>query len=158
MNATAAAPLSLKQSRDNGFVRPNNIGFHIRIVQLRMYREFYRAFSGTGVTPGMHTVLAIIRDNPGIRQGVLAEALMVSPPNMSTAIYGLAKSGLVLRTVDPNDGRVFTLWLTEPGRRLLDEVQGRLDALEQRFLSNLDPDEQRQLRSLLDRILERLTR
>ena len=38
-------------------------GFHIRIVQMRVFREFYRVFEGSGVTPGMHTVLAIIRDN-----------------------------------------------------------------------------------------------
>jgi hypothetical protein len=54
-------------------ILPDYIGFHIRIVQMRMFREFYAVFDGTGMTPGMYTVLAIIRDNPGIRQRTLAE-------------------------------------------------------------------------------------
>lgn len=139
-----------------GPVLPENIGFHIRIVQMRIFREFYRVFEGSGVTPGMHTVLAIIRDNPGMRQRTLAELLMVREPNMTRMIQGLQGAGLISREVDKSDRRAFHLVLTDKGRGLMDGVQDRLEILEDKLLGGLDPDERRNLRSYLDRILDRI--
>ena len=137
-----------------GPVLPDNIGFHIRMVQMRIFREFYRAFEGSGVTPGMHTVLAIIRDNPGIRQRTLAELLMVREPNMTRMIQGLEASGLIAREVDKSDRRAFHLALTAKGRGLMDSVTDRLLALEERLLGRLDGDERKDLRAYLDRIMD----
>jgi DNA-binding MarR family transcriptional regulator len=137
-------------------VLPENIGFHIRIVQMRMFREFYRVFEGSGVTPGMHTVLAIIRDNPGMRQRTLAELLMVREPNMTRMIQGLQGSGLIARDVDKSDRRAFHLVLTDKGRALMQGVQDRLDALEEKLLGGLDAKERGNLRDYLDRILKQV--
>ena len=137
-----------------GPVLPDNIGFHIRMVQMRIFREFYRAFEGSEVTPGMHTVLAIIRDNPGIRQRSLAELLMVREPNMTRMIQGLEASGLLAREVDKSDRRAFHLALTAKGKGLMDSVTDRLTALEERLLGRLDGKERKDLRAYLDRIME----
>ena len=141
---------------DTGPVLPDNIGFHIRIVQMRIFREFYRVFEGSGVTPGMHTVLAIIRDNPGMRQRTLAELLMVREPNMTRMIQGLEASDLISRAVDKTDRRAFHLVLTDKGHALMQGVQDRLETLEEKLLGDLDAQERRNLRGYLDRILERL--
>jgi DNA-binding MarR family transcriptional regulator len=137
-----------------GPVLPDNIGFHIRMVQMRIFREFYRAFEGSGVTPGMHTVLAIIRDNPGIRQRSLAELLMVREPNMTRMIQGLEASDLIAREVDKSDRRAFHLALTDKGRAMMDGVTDRIMALEERLLGALDGQERKDLRSYLDRIMD----
>jgi DNA-binding MarR family transcriptional regulator len=139
---------------DGSPVLPENIGFHIRIVQMRIFREFYRVFEGSGMTPGMHTVLAIIRDNPGMRQRTLAELLMVREPNMTRMIQGLQGSGMISRDVDKTDRRAFHLVLTEKGRALMDGVQGRMDAFEEKLLGGLEPKERKALRDYLDRILD----
>ena len=141
---------------DAGPILPENIGFHIRIVQMRVFREFYRVFEGSGVTPGMHTVLAIIRDNPGMRQRTLAELLMVREPNMTRMIQGLLASGLIARNVDKTDRRAFHLVLTDKGRQLMDGVQDRLDTLEEKLLGGLDSGERHDLRTYLDRILDQI--
>jgi DNA-binding MarR family transcriptional regulator len=135
-------------------VLPENIGFHIRIVQMRVFREFYRTFEGSGVTPGMHTVLAIIRDNPGIRQRTLAELLMVREPNMTRMIQGLQGAELISREVDKTDRRAFHLILTEKGRALMDGVQARMDSFEEKLLGGLDSKERKALRGYLERILD----
>jgi DNA-binding MarR family transcriptional regulator len=141
---------------DTGPVLPENIGFQIRIVQMRVFREFYRVFEGSGVTPGMHTVLAIIRDNPGMRQRTLAELLMVREPNMTRMIQGLEASGLIAREVDKTDRRAFHLVLTDKGRKLMEGVQDRLDTLEARLLGGLDAKERSDLKTYLDRILDQI--
>ena len=145
-----------EQSADAGPILPDNIGFHIRIVQMRVFREFYRVFEGSGVTPGMHTVLAIIRDNPGMRQRTLAELLMVREPNMTRMIQGLQASGLIAREVDKSDRRAFHLVLTAKGRKLMEGVQDRIDALEARLLGGLDGQQRLDLRDYLDRILQQI--
>jgi DNA-binding MarR family transcriptional regulator len=137
-------------------ILPENIGFQIRIVQMRVFREFYRVFEGSGVTPGMHTVLAIIRDNPGMRQRTLAELLMVREPNMTRMIQGLLASGLIKRDVDKSDRRAFHLVLTDKGLELMQGVQDRLDRLESKLLGGLDAQERRDLKSYLDRILDQI--
>jgi DNA-binding MarR family transcriptional regulator len=141
---------------DTGPTLPENIGFQIRIVQMRVFREFYRVFEGSGVTPGMHTVLAIIRDNPGMRQRTLAELLMVREPNMTRMIQGLQGSGLIDREIDKTDRRAFHLVLTDKGRGLMEGVQGRLDTLEAKLLGGLDAQERRDLKTYLDRILDQI--
>jgi DNA-binding MarR family transcriptional regulator len=141
-------------SADASPVLPEYIGFQIRIVQMRVFREFYRAFEGTGVTPGMHTVLAIIRDNPGIRQRTLAELLMVREPNMTRMIQGLQAAGLIAREVDKTDRRAFHLVLTEKGRSLMAGVQSRMDSFEEKLLGGLEVKERKALREYLQRILD----
>ncbi len=135
-------------------ILPDNIGFHIRIVQMRVFREFYRVFEGSGVTPGMHTVLAIIGDNPGIRKRTLAELLMVREPNMTRMIQGLQGSNLIAREIDKTDRRAFHLVLTDKGRALMDGVQARMDSFEEKLLGGLDSKERKALRGYLDRILD----
>jgi DNA-binding MarR family transcriptional regulator len=140
----------------SGPVLPDNIGFHIRIVQMRIFREFYRVFEGSRVTPGLHTVLAIIRDNPGIRQRSLADILMVREPNMTRMVQGIFAAGLVSREVDKSDRRAFHLNLTEQGRALMDGAADRIDSLEETLLGGLSARERKELRGYLDRILEGL--
>lgn len=140
-----------------GPVLPDSIGFHIRMVQMRMFREFYAAFEDLDVTPGMHTALTIIRDNPGMRQRTLAELLMVREPNMTRMIQGLQNSGLISRAVDKSDRRAFHLVLTDSGRLLLDTVAGRLAAMEEKLLGRLSIEERAALRDYLDRILASAT-
>lgn len=135
---------------------PDNIGFHIRMVQLRLFREFQRLLDGTGLTPATHTVLTIIRDNPSVHQGDLADILMVKPSNMTALISRLDHYGLVSREVDETDRRACHVKLTSRGRQVLDEAQRCLDALEARLLVNLSGREQKALRSLLDNILARI--
>lgn len=150
LSAKAEAPAAAEP------ILPDNIGLHIRIVQMRVFREFYAVFEGTGMTPGMHTVLAVIRDNPGIRQRTVAELLMVREPNMTRMVQGLHGAGLISREVDQADRRAFHLALTEEGQALMRSLADRIDGLEEKLLGRLGAAERKALRAYLDRILESL--
>lgn len=143
-------------SNDPGPILPENIGFQIRIVQMRIFREFYRMFEHSGVSPGMHTVLAIIRDNPGIRQRLLAEILMVREPNMTRMVQSLDASALISREVDLTDRRAFHLYLTAKGEAMMASVAEQIDSLEEMLLGPLRPEERVALRDYLHRILENI--
>jgi DNA-binding MarR family transcriptional regulator len=149
----AAPPAPSEISRP---VLPDNIGFQIRIAQIRIFREFYRMFENSGVSPGMHTVLSIIRDNPGIRQRSLAEILMVREPNMTRMIQRLHGSDLISREVDSSDRRAFHLYLAAKGQEMMASVAERIDALEELLLSPLKDQERVALRDYLNRLLKNI--
>lgn len=136
-----------------GAILPDNIGVHIRLVQLGMFRAFQRIFHGTGLTPSLHAVMALIRENPGIRPGTLADTLLVCSPNVAASIASLDAAGLVERTVDEHDRRALCVRLTPRGEQLLVEVQDRVDGLEQKLLGGFSDREHDQLRQYLKRIL-----
>jgi DNA-binding MarR family transcriptional regulator len=137
-------------------VMPDYIGFHLRLAQLRVFREFFRVFEGTGVTPGVHTVLQIIRDNPGIRQRAIAELLMVREPNMTRLIQSLQAGHLISRAVDKSDRRARHLVLTDKGRELLDNLAQRMTVLEKKILGSFDAAQRKTLRFCLDQIRENI--
>lgn len=147
-------PISALAEDDDRAVLPDNIGLHVRLVQLGMFREFQRLFQGTGLTPSVHAMMAVIRENPGIRQGALADALLVCSPNVAAAMAALDEAGLVVRTVDEQDRRALCVRLTPLGEQVTDEAQQRLDAFERELLGDFTDGEHDQLRRYLKRILD----
>jgi DNA-binding MarR family transcriptional regulator len=137
-----------------GAILPDSIGLHIRLAQLGMFREFQRIFHGTGLTPSVHAMLTLIRENPGIRQGALADALVVCSPNIAAAIASLEEARLVRRKVDKHDRRALCVRLTPRGEQLLLEAQDRVHELEQRLFRGFRDEELDQLRQYLRRILD----
>ncbi|WP_320668845.1 MarR family winged helix-turn-helix transcriptional regulator [Patulibacter defluvii] len=84
--------------------------------------------------------------------GELAGALACDNSNVTGIIDRLERRGLVERRPSPDDRRVRILALTAEGERLRAAVAERLAAPPAAF-DGLDPEEQRLLAGLLDRVL-----
>ncbi|HEY5855900.1 MAG TPA: MarR family transcriptional regulator [Aldersonia sp.] len=82
----------------------------------------------------------------------LVEVLQVSRQTISTILRGLEVGGLINRTVPPHDARLFTLELTQAGRRSVEDSIARQFRIDQNGFGVLSADEQRQLIDLLDRV------
>lgn len=89
---------------------------------------------------GVHFLQALIvtgmffEERP-VRPGELAECLRSSPSNVSHAIRGLERSGLIDRATIKSDARAYALTLTRAGRKkagrlikLFDSVQDQIEA------------------------------
>lgn len=98
------------------------VGFMLRLVQLQLFDAFHQRFAPHRLRPGEYATLVAIGENPGIRQGVLARALMIRRSNMAKVVRALMDKGLVERTVPPADRRALELCLTAEGRTLVDGV------------------------------------
>ena len=64
----------------------------------------------------------------------------------------LEKRGLVQRKSNPEDGRSALLSLTETGRATVDEILRRSRARNEAMLSDLDPEERRELMRLVRKV------
>lgn len=92
-----------------------SLGFLLRIAQVRNFEKFYAAFDALGLRPGEFSVLWLMRLNPGVRQGQLAENLKIKPAQMSKMIRRLEEHGRIRRLIPDHDRRSVRLYLTKDG-------------------------------------------
>lgn len=92
-----------------------SLGFLLRIAQVHAFQRFYEAFGEGGLRPGEFSVMWVIRRNPGIRQGLLADTLEIKPAQMTKMIRRLEEQGHVKRVIPDNDRRSVQLYLSSSG-------------------------------------------
>ena len=73
----------------------NSLGLYLRLAQVKVFKGFYDAFSNEGMKPGEFTVLRLIGLNPGLRQGLIARALMIKPAHMTKLVQRLVEAGFI---------------------------------------------------------------
>lgn len=150
-DGAGAGPLSEPDEQDGPVFGglADSLGFLLRLSQLRSFATFYDDMGDLGTRPGEMTVLMILAEVPGIRQGVLARWLSIKRANMSKMIRALETAGLVRREVPADDGRAMALHLTPAGADRVAGLRPRFAAHEARPVPNLTAEEARQLKRLL---------
>ena len=130
----------------------SHIGYRIRILQLRIFKDIYERMERLGMSLGAYTALVAIRENPGVRQGVLGAAMHVKRPNMTKLVNGLEKAGLVVRATPSCDKRAVELRLTPQGEQRIAAAMEDVCAHDSEIGQLLSAVERRDLMRLLDRV------
>ncbi len=112
----------------------------LRLAIVRLARR-QRQQSGTGLTPSLHSALAMIDVRGPLTLGELAAVEQVSPPTTTRIVAKLEEMGLVTRTPDPDDGRVTRVDVSTEGREQLSESRERRDAWLRARLADLTPSD-----------------
>jgi DNA-binding MarR family transcriptional regulator len=133
-----------------------SVGFMVRLVQLQSFQLFYRKFEQGGPSLGALSTLGAISANPGIRHGVLADALMIKRPNFTKVINRLEEDGLITREAPERDKRATALYPTRKGVRLLEERFATIRRYQETMVSALSPEEQETLLLLLRKLSKHL--
>jgi len=134
-----------------------HIGYRVRIAQVRIFKDVYERMERLSMTLGAFSALLVIRDNPGVRQGVLGAAMHIKRPNMTKLVNGLEKDGLVTRLTPPDDKRAVELRLTPLGEARIAEAVRSVGAHDEAVRDLLGARDRATLLRLLDRITEGLT-
>ncbi|WP_417668692.1 MarR family winged helix-turn-helix transcriptional regulator [Roseibium sp.] len=92
-----------------------SLGLLLRLSQLKVFQHFFDVMGHTGLKPGEFSVLWMIRSNPGIRQGHLAQTLAIKNAHMTKLIRSFEADGLLSRTIPDEDRRAVELALTDRG-------------------------------------------
>ncbi len=150
---TEAAPERTTQEDVRLGPLAGSLGYLLRLSQLQAFRDFYSSFEDQQIRPGEFTVLMLIAENPGIRQGVLARALLIKRAHMTKMVQSFNEAGLVTRTVPDSDRRAVELWLTEAGSARMNALRGPFITHEKRKTAGLDPQDAAELRRLLQKYL-----
>jgi DNA-binding MarR family transcriptional regulator len=129
------------------------LGFRLALAEVGTRRIFQRHV-GTPfkLRPVEFTLLMLLRANPAVTPKRLAQALRLSPPNVTVLIDRLAARSLLERRRSPDDGRATILQLTPAGADLARRAHQASRTMEDGLLQTLTPGE----RALLGELLHKL--
>jgi DNA-binding MarR family transcriptional regulator len=129
----------------------HSLGFLLRLAQLRAFEDFFSEHGPRGLKPGEFSVLWVIACNPGIRQSVLGNRLMIKRAHMTKLIRAFEDQGLVSRAIPDSDRRAVELTLTLAGSKAVDGASAAFFSYEETTGAPLSHDERSQLIGLLQR-------
>lgn len=131
----------------------NSLGFLLRLAQIDAFDRFFAEGDLAELGPGKISILQGVTLNPGVRQGVLAQALRIKRAHMTKIIRAMEGDGLVRSAVPPEDRRSVSLWLTEAGQLWLNQHWPEVDAREALVSRGMVPADVCQLKLLLHKFL-----
>lgn len=125
------------QFDEQGVILENALAFWVhRVYQASrnvMFQRF-RALAGEEITPEQWMVLVRCGAQEGQSQSELAALTYRDRPTMSRILSGMEKRGLVRKSADADDSRVWRIHLTPKGRalrkKLLQPVRGLVADME----------------------------
>jgi DNA-binding MarR family transcriptional regulator len=100
---------------DASYPDTGNLGFLLAKASQRWNELLAKRFAEHGfreVRPSYGSVLLPLFEEDGLRMGQIAEQARLSKQTMTTLVRLCERDGLVVRNVDPSDGRAFRIKLT----------------------------------------------
>lgn len=117
------------------------------------WREELRPY---GLTVSRWQMLTILAFYDGSRITALADMVGTEQSLTTRIVDQMERDGLVVRRLDPDDGRARLVWLTDGGRELFEELIPGAATWMDDFTGDLDDDEVDVLADLLTRLLGRV--
>jgi DNA-binding MarR family transcriptional regulator len=106
----------------------------------------------TPVTAAQSMVLGFLNENDQVTSRELGERVMLDSATLTGILDRLEKADLVERKTHPEDRRALSVCLTEPGRRLAENLIAMAEKANQSFLNPLTTEEQLIFRMLLKKL------
>ena len=135
---------------------PDRIGYVLRRAQIAVFKDFIRTCAVFDIRPAQYSVLAVIENNPGLKQIEISTALGIKRTNLVALIDNLEQRGLARREPVPTDRRSHALYLTGKGKNFMARLHDAVLAHEAHINAALGEEERGQLLTLLRRILDKI--
>ncbi|AKU94540.1 Transcriptional regulator, MarR family [Labilithrix luteola] len=116
--------------------------------------KFAERLADFDLTPPQAGILRALSASPGISQQELGRLLGIFPSRLVLLLDELDELGLIERRDDPDDRRVYQVFVTDKGRQSLEAIGRIARAHQDALCAALDEDERQTLASLLSRIAE----
>ena len=122
-----------------------------------IWYEMYAAYTGNRYQQGQMPIIMIVYRRNGCSQKEIAEWMGVTPPTVNVSIQRLEKADIVCRKRDDKDQRIMRVYLTENGRKIVEELQQESKAVEKVMFSNFSEAELCLLRRFFGQILDNIS-
>ena len=134
---------------DSQYFLDRSLGFLLGDSSRLLRKRFDRLARSFGMTRAQWRVIAVLRRNEGINQTAMADIMDIEPITLGRHIDRLEEAGSVERRPDPDDRRVWRIFLTDNVQPALVEmekiaIEVRNDAMvdfspneRERFIDNL---------------------
>lgn len=102
-----------------------------------------------GLTPGQPKVLEYLLEHDGGEARDICRMFSIDRSTIASILLRMEKRGLIRRTDDADDRRVQHIWLTGEGRRLAEDLKGRILAFDKRFWADIPAEDLEATRRVL---------
>jgi DNA-binding MarR family transcriptional regulator len=113
--------------------REPRLVFLLNVAQRRLQRWMASRTQHNGVTAVQSGLLFVLGQRDGVLMGEAGAALDLGPPGISGLVDRMTAANLIRRRADPDDGRVWRLWLTPAGRAALAQSKAGLAEINARL-------------------------
>jgi DNA-binding MarR family transcriptional regulator len=134
----------------------DRLGLHLKRVEQELMAAKHAALRPLGLTVPQYVALYAIGEQPGISAAALARACLVTPQTIATVLANLEAKALITRQPHPWHQNVAEVRLTDEGRRLLEQADAEVVAIEQGLAGAYSSKERALLIELLARASSRL--
>jgi DNA-binding MarR family transcriptional regulator len=134
-----------------------HIGFLLADNSRLARRAFDRKMREIGVTGPQARLLLTLSRCPGENQGFYAERLEVEPITLCRMTDRLEEANFIERRPDPADRRAWQLHLTDKSRKIVGQLQRKVDSLVDDMLTGLSAAERAEFARLLKAVGENLS-
>jgi DNA-binding MarR family transcriptional regulator len=144
-----------KRGENVGSARhPRSVAFLLAQVGAHAARRFGERLAPLELTPAYAGILRAVATHSGISQQALASLLSMMPSRLVALLDELESRGLLERRDHAEDRRLYALYLTAAGSKLMSEVGRIARAHDDALCASLSEAERAQLFALLTRIAE----
>jgi DNA-binding MarR family transcriptional regulator len=129
-------------------------GFLLSRANASMRSRFNSALNEKGIeaTAEQYGLLSIINENPGTIQSDIGVKSGKDKTNVTRMLKLLETRGFIKRKKDPEDSRVFRIFITNSGRNLLEKMRPLAVATNREALAGINPEEITRFMTILDKI------
>lgn len=127
----------------------HNTGFLLRMAWLQVSEMLHESAQSVSLTAAEYTILKMIAQSPGVRQGHLAQALYIKPAAMTRIIRNFEERALVERQIPDGDRRTVRLTVLPAGIAAIEQSRSLFGGAAEHERGTLSTEEQRQLNQLL---------
>ncbi|AGL02787.1 MarR family winged helix-turn-helix transcriptional regulator [Desulfoscipio gibsoniae] len=142
----------MSNKKSGGFDIKDSLGFFIAKCHQKAFHIFREKLLPYNLTPPQFSVLAFLWKNDGQSQIQLGTALEMDRTTTSGIIDRMENQGLVIRRPNPEDRRVFMIYLTEAGREMEHTVSRLSHEANAEVAANLSAKEKETLLALLKKL------
>jgi DNA-binding MarR family transcriptional regulator len=137
--------------------RTSRTGSAFLLAQLGAHatRRFTERIAELDLTPPQTGLLRVIARRPGESQQTLAAELGTPPTRLVALVDGLEQRGLIERRRNPQDRRLYAVFLSDAGKKLMRSLAEVAMAHEDDVTSALSAEERATLFDLLSRVAEK---
>lgn len=121
--------------------RGQRLTYLVKQLQMAERARMEEVLRPLGVTLQQYTALSLLERREGLSSAQLARRHYVTPQAMHQLVASMERDGLIERRADEANRRILRAWLTDHGGEVLMSCHAAVDAVENRMVSALTPDE-----------------
>lgn len=133
----------------------NCVNYLLSVSQNSVFRYFSEELKALDITPAQCGVLGSLFKHGNMTPKEIGKELFLEPSSISGVLERMQKSGLIERSIDPNNRRNIIVTPTEKGISLKPKLEKIISKMNNYFLKDFDEKEQELLKKLLTSIIEK---